>query len=119
MLSQPIRQRLGPVSQPRSECGFAVSPKGFLPVRPTQKALDDHVRKLPGADASGDAVSVELLQNAETLVFSHVGLRNTGFRRGCGTRAPPSLCGVGRGASTVGDSDLAIRTFSLEGKLPG
>lgn len=108
MLSQPVRQRLGPVSQ--SLRADSLSPKGFLPVRPTQKPLDYHVRKPPGADACGDVVSVELLQNATTLVFSSVGLES----RGSAVAAGPAL----RPPSEEGACPLSgIRIWRFEPSL--
>lgn len=47
------------------------SNKGFFcPCVLRKKPLDVHVRKPPGADACGDDVSLELLQNATTLILA-------------------------------------------------
>lgn len=91
--------------------------KGFLPVRPTQKPLDDHVRKPPGADARGDVVSVELLQNAQTLVFSSRGPSQHGVPPSLRDPRSSLLARKGR----VHCSGIRIWRFepSHEGKLPG
>lgn len=113
MLSRHLRQRLGLVPQ-SPDRGTAVTPTGFLPLRPTQNPPDAHVRNPPGADAGGDVVSIEPLQSATILVSPAV-LPNWASRRSRGTRLP-SPWGGRRPLSGFGSGDSNLLS---EGKLPG